>query len=74
MWNLKNGTNELVYLQNKKSVTNVDNKLLVSKGERINWEIGIDLYIILYIRKITNKNLLYCTEYSIPYSVVTLLI
>ena len=74
MWNLKNGTNELVYLQNKKSVTNVENKLRVSKGERINWEIGIDLYIILYIRKITNKNLLYCTENSIQYSVVTLLI
>ena len=74
MWNLKNGTNELVYLQNKKSVTNVENKLMVSKGERINWEIGIDLYIILYIRKITNKNLLYCTENSIQYSVVTLLI
>ena len=74
MWNLKNGTNEPVYLQNKKSVTNVENKLMVSKGERINWEIGIDLYIILYIRKITNKNLLYCTENSIQYSVVTLLI
>ena len=28
---------------------------MVSKEERMNWEIGIDIYIILYIRKITNN-------------------
>ena len=28
----------------------------------VNWEIGIDAYILLlYIKKITNKNLLYST-------------
>ena len=34
MWNLKNGTNEPVYLQNKnwvKNSTNVENKFIVSK-------------------------------------------
>ena len=46
---------------------------MVSKEERMNWEIGIDIYIILYIRKITNKNLLYCTGNSIQYSVMTIM-
>ena len=46
---------------------------MVSKGERINWEIGTDIYIILYIRKITNNNLLYCTGNSIQYSVMTIM-
>ena len=35
----------------------------------VNWEIGVDMYILLYIRSITNKNLLYCrgnfTQYSV---------
>ena len=27
----------------------------------INWEIGIDMYTLLYIKQITNKDLLYST-------------
>ena len=37
----------------------------------INWEIGIDIYTILYIKQITNKNLLYSTGNSTQYSVMT---
>ena len=35
----------------------------------INWEIGIDIYTLLYIKQITNKNLLYSTGNSIQHSV-----
>ena len=37
----------------------------------INWEIGIDVYTLLYVKLITNKDLLYSTENSTQYSVVT---
>ena len=47
---------------------------MVTKGERevggINWEIGIDIYTLLYIKQITNKDLLYSTRNSTQYSVM----
>ena len=40
-------------VQNRNRVTDVENKLMVTKGERggggINREIGIDMYTLLYI-------------------------
>ena len=39
-------------------------------GEGINWEIGIDIYTLLYIKQITNKDLLYSTGNSTQYSVM----
>ena len=39
--------------------------------EGINWEIGSDTYIILYIKQRTNKDLPYSTENSTQYSVMT---
>ena len=36
----------------------------------INWEIGIDIYTLLYIKQITNKDLLYSTGKSTQYSVM----
>ena len=43
------------------------------RGEegRINWEIGIDMYTLLYIKHITNKNLLYSTQNPTQYSIMT---
>ena len=37
----------------------------------INWEIGIGIYTPLYIKLITNKDLLYNTGNSTQYSVMT---
>ena len=37
----------------------------------IYWETGIDIYTLLYIEKITNKDLLYSTGNSTQYSVMT---
>ena len=34
----------------------------------INWEIGVDIYTLLYIKKVTNKNLLNSTGNSSQYS------
>ena len=40
-------------------------------GGGINWEIGIDIYTLLCIKQITNKDLLYSTKKSTQYSVMT---
>ena len=41
------------------------------KGGRLNCEIGTDIYTLLYIEHITNKDLLLSTEKSTQYSVMT---
>ena len=48
-------------LQKRERVTDVENNLMVNKEKRggINWETGIDIYTLLYIKQITNKDLLY---------------
>ena len=37
----------------------------------MDWKFGTDLYTLLYIKQITNKDLLYSTEDSAQYSVIT---
>ena len=37
----------------------------------INQEVGIDIYTILYIKQVTNKNLMYSTRNSAQYTVLT---
>ena len=52
-WNLKKWY-KWTYLQNRNTVTDVENKFMITKGERagggINWEIGIDIYTPLHIK------------------------
>ena len=52
MQNLKYYTKELIY--KTETDTYIENKLMVTKGERgegeRNWEIGIDIYTLLYIK------------------------
>ena len=36
-------------------------------AEEINWEIGIDIYTLLYVKQITNKDPLQSTENSTQY-------
>ena len=48
--------------------------ILLPRGKEdggINWEIGIYIYTLLYIKWITNKGLLYSTGNSTQYSVMT---
>ena len=54
--------------------TDIKHKLMVTKGEmwgERNQELGINIYILLYIRWITNKDLLSSTGKSAQYSVIT---
>ena len=37
----------------------------------INWKFGIDIYTLLYIKQITNKDLLYSTGNSTQYFIIT---
>ena len=37
----------------------------------IDWEFGIDMYTLLYLKWITKKDVLYSTENSAQYSVIT---
>lgn len=64
MWNLKKWY-KCIYLQNRNRVTDVENKFMVTKGERvrggINWKIGTDIYT--NIKQITKKDL-----FNIQYS------
>ena len=49
MWNLKRWYT-WTYLQNRNRVTNVENKLMVTKGEKgvgINWKVEIDIYTLI---------------------------
>ena len=49
MWNLKrNDTNEL-NLQNRKRLTDLENKLMVT-GEGIIGKLGMDMYTLLYFK------------------------
>ena len=43
----------------------------MGNGGGTNWEIGIDTYTPLYIKQITNMDLLYSTANSTQYSVMT---
>ena len=68
----KKGTNELIYKTEVESQIQKTNLWLPgSKGGRINWEIGIDIYTLLYIKQITNKDLPYSTGNSAQHSVMT---
>ena len=69
----KHGTNKFVCkteIESQKQKT----YFTVTKGKRgegINWEIGTDIYTLLYIKQVTNKNLLYSTGNTTQYSVMT---
>ena len=66
----KTSTNELIYKTKIQSQTQKTN-LWGEVGGGINWETGIDIYTLLYIKQITNKDLLQSTGNSTQYSVMT---
>ena len=51
----------------------MENKFIVigGKGGGISYDIGSDIYTLVYIQEITNKDLLYNTGNSTQYSVTT---
>ena len=63
-----------VYLWNRNRLTDIEKKLMVTKGERgwggIYQEFGISRCKLLYIKQVNNKDLLYSTGNYIQYSVI----
>ena len=53
----------------QKQTTDFENKPIVTKGET--WQGGINIHTLLYIKQITNNDLLYSTGNSTQYSVIT---
>ena len=58
-------------LTKQKQTTGIENKLMVIKGEGINQEVGINRYTLLYIKQITNKDLLYRSGNYPQYFIIT---
>ena len=65
MWNLKKQLYRWTYLQNRNRLTDLENELMVTRGEGLEGgivkEFGFDMYTLLYLKWITNKDLLYST-------------
>ena len=65
--NLKKGY-KLAYFQNRKRLTDSENEFMVTRGmgwgRGIDWELGVDMYTLLYLKQIINKDLLYNTGNS----------
>ena len=67
----KMGTNELIYKTEIELQMQKTNLWLPGDGGGgINWKIRIDIYILLYIKQITNKDLLYSTGNPTQYPVM----
>ena len=70
-----NDTNELIYKTEIDSQTN-KTKLQLPKGmceeeEEINQELGINIYTLLYIKQINNKDLLHSARNYTQYLIIT---
>ena len=61
------------YLQNRKKLTDFENELILARGKDLGKgqlrEFGMDMYTLLYLKQITNKNLPYSTWNSAQYYV-----
>ena len=60
-------------MQNRNRVTDVENLTVTKRegGVRDKLEIKMDICTVLYIKQITNKDLIHNTENSTQYSVMT---
>ena len=71
MWNQKeNDTNELIYKTEIDSQTQKTNLWLPKRvvgGREINQEFGINIYTLLHIKEVNNKDLQYSTGNCIQY-------
>ena len=82
-WNLASSTDSLCNLETISVLflfsgeatlpTSARGQQTMARGEKgggINWEIGIDIYTLRYIKQITSKDLLYSTGNSTQYTVM----
>ena len=78
MWNLKKKERIIqmnLFTKQKSRLTVLENEFMVTGGKGggggIDWEFGIDMYTLLYLKSITNEELLHSTGNSAQYSVIT---
>ena len=61
--------------KSRNRLIDLEDKFMVTRGEGwrggIAWELGIDMYTLLYSKQITNKDLLHSTGNAAQYSVIT---
>ena len=58
-------------LQSRNRVLDVRKNMVTrGNGGKISWKIRIDIYTLLYIKQITNKDLLYSTGNSTQYFIM----
>ena len=57
--------------EREKQTRNLENKHMVTRREWIVREFQIDIYTLLYLKSITNKDLLYSTGNSAQHCVTT---
>ena len=75
MWNLKTMVQINLLTKQKQSCRCRKQTYGYQEGNgngRLNWELWIGIYTLLYIKQITNKDLLYGTGNSIQYFVITI--
>ena len=71
MWNLKEKM-PINFLQNRKRLTDLEKELMVMMaGVGLVKKFETDMYTLLYLKWITNKDLLYSTEIPAQYYVTT---
>ena len=59
-------------LLNQNRLTDIENTLIVAEREQgVNQEVRVNIYTLLYIKQINNKDLLYSTENYVQYFVIT---
>ena len=63
--------NGLIYKTETDSLTQRKNLWLQGMGEGIDWEFGFDMYALLYLKQLTNQDVLYNTWNSAQYSEIT---
>ena len=76
MWNMEYNLKyfKRTYSQNRNRLKDFETKLMVTKGKTgkgIKPNAGIDMYILLYMEWMSNKDLLYSIGKSTRYSVIT---
>ena len=74
MWNLKKMIQTSIFTKQKQTHRLREQLMVTRKKEwrgRIDWEFGIDMYTLLYLKWITNMDVLYSTGNSAQYSVIT---
>ena len=66
----KNDTHELIFERDMR-LTDLEIEFMAIRRGGTEWESGIDMHTLLFLKEITNKNLMHSTGNLAQYSVIT---